>query len=91
MEHGDRVRVTQTYKRRASYFAHRTDFTWVGKDTEATLGGVYLGTRSLCNGTFDREDGFAQAGKRFQAALVSLNARTNPVYVPLDSIFEDMT
>ena len=91
MEHGDRVRVTQTYKRRASYFTDHTHITWVVKDTAATLDGVYLGPRPLCNGAFSREDGFEQAGKRFQVALVSLNARTNPVYVPLDSIFEDMT
>ena len=83
-QHGDRVSITKKYWR--AYDSMDGGRYW---DTEAANAtGIFLGYRSLSDGQVDWSGDECTYSRHctVKAALVSLNARTNPVYVPLDAI-----
>ena len=83
-QHGDRVSITKKYWR--AYDSMDGGRYW---DTEAVSAtGIFLGYRWLSDGQvhYPGEECIYEGHHTFKAALVSLNARTNPVYVPLDAI-----
>ena len=83
-QHGDRVSITKKYWR--AYDSMDGGRYW---DTEAANGtGIFLGYRWLSDGQvhYIGEECVYEGHHTFKAALISLNARANPIYVPLNAI-----
>lgn len=83
-EHGDRVAITQKYWR-----SHDWQFGALSWDIEPKKSdGIFLGYRWLSDGhmeSFGDEHIYSRINT-FKAGLVSINAKTSPVYVPLDAM-----
>ena len=82
--HGDNVFITQKYWR--AYDWHDGARYWDVEPCNAK--GLFLGYRWLSDGTMERFDyeSIYSRTHTYKVALVSINARTNPVYVPLSAI-----
>lgn len=92
LRHGDIVLINTIYRRRKKlewngYTNVRKKF-WMPVPIPARTG-IYLGTRTLCNGITEWED---EVGNVFiperegyiKALLVSFSTNENPVYAPYD-------
>lgn len=91
MKLGDALTVTQVYRRRTRYrpSAHGSwNVTIKVWETEQInpRAGIYLGTRTIWNGTRTWEDevgNIFEPEEHIKAALVCFSTHENPVYVPV--------
>lgn len=98
IKHGDRVVVFATLERitthrqapRSAVPRLTTWKVWNRSDV-AMAPGLFLGWRALRDGTRHWEDEagsvFTPEGQTIRAALVSIDPRRNPVYVPCDALY----
>lgn len=95
-EHGQRVCYTQKYVRLTERKLHESGrFTEVHKTWKPVPEGgtgIFLGMRTLSNGTRDWESdevGYIFNPKEhFKVALISPSPDRNPIYVPLEDVKE---
>jgi len=96
-EFGQKVRITHKFVRTTRFIGKRGGndilVRWrVWSVNSFNKVGLYIGQRTLADGII--EDGDYDEGRFFvpkkyiEAALVVYSLNENPVYVPLDSIFE---
>ena len=84
LKFGDKVRITHKFVRRSNcsgYYIYRycESKMYIAK-------GVYLGERTLNDGSYDSMEGIYTPKTYYQVGYVSVSSRKNPIYVPLDSI-----
>jgi hypothetical protein len=90
-EYGQVVTATKGLRRKweSRQRGHRQCGYKLWVETEKTVKGIFLGTRTLQNGwrQFEEDEGYIFIrDNTFEAALISPGPRLNPVYVPLNSI-----
>lgn len=92
---GDWVTYNKSYRRSERKVTHkepyRVDYMrfWDTSHLKEPIRALYIGTRTLANGTVDwseDEGNYFKATEHIQAALVCRNARANPIYVPIDCL-----
>lgn len=91
LQFGARVEFWAVYCRRRRYDGIRHVKFWERRKWK-TQTGIFLGTRTLYDGTLSYEEydystnTIFEPTHHFQVALVCPCSRMNPVYVPLDAI-----
>lgn len=94
---GDMVSITHKYERKLEYrknskngLMNITWKMWV-KEPYEKYNCIFLGYRTLANGIreYEYEVGYSLYPKEFiKAALICVNEKLNPIYVPLNCIFK---
>lgn len=84
MKHGDRVMISAVLKRISEKRGLEPWAVW--RSYPRSDSGIFLGYRTLANGVFKFTIEGYENREYIKTALVSLNNKENPVYVPLDYI-----
>jgi len=93
MKHGTKVKITKKLVRE-SQRKHTGKFwqRWkIWKPVEYCSEGIFLGYRTVQDGTTDWEDEVGMIFMKkscYKVALVSPSAKENPIYVPLENMRE---
>ena len=89
---GDRVSVSQKYKRVTKHIDHGKDYRlwrmWKPEEYKKT-NCIFLGFRRLSNGVVEEDYEYGNTfnpKEHFKAALVCADEKSKPVYVPIESM-----